>query len=139
MSNQHFSPEISFIVLAKYGVSLAEYYAMGTVGYGIFLPPKRLAQHSFNLAGGDPRGELTVSEHLDAVYSCIQNGWLELLSSAQCECEMMRQQSSPNIKFVEMLEPGVVSFTRKGYVLYRQFILEIFGEDHIRQMDSFWM
>ena len=124
MSNQPFSPEITFTILEKYGVTLAAYYVMCAVGYEIFQTPERLAQTSFNHAEGDPRGEVTVSEHLNAIYRCVKKGWLEILTAEQCEREMARQESSPTIEFVDLLEPGAVSFTQKGYLLFRQIILE---------------
>ena len=139
MTNQSSLEEITFSVLDKYGVSLAEYYVMCTVGYEQFLPLEKLAQVSFDEAQGDPRGEVDISEHLNAIYGCVEKGWFEILSPEKCEREMLRQKSVLDEEDIYFLAPGDVSFTPDGYRMHKQMILEIFGEEHARQMSFIGM
>ena len=125
--------ELTFAVLTKYNVSLAEYYVMCSVGYQCFSSPEKLAQISFNESQGDPRGEVDVSEHLKAIYSCVENGWFEILTAEKCEREMTRQKSALDEEDIYLLEPGDISFTPDGYQMHKQIILEIFGEEYARQ------
>ena len=137
MAQRAFS-DLTFHVLEKYEVSLAEYFVMCTVGYRIFLPPERLAQRSFALAEGDPRGEVALSEHLNAIHSCVEKAWLEILTPEEVEREMTRRQSAAIPEIYDYLKPNTVDFTQEGYCLYRQFIFEIFGAEHIQKKDSDW-
>lgn len=136
--NQPYS-DVTFSVLAKYGVTLAEYYVMGTVGYEIFLPKERLAKCSFDHAEGDPRGEVDVSEHLNAINSCLEKGWFEILTIEKCKAEMARQESVLAPDDVYNVNPGEVSLTNAGYLLYKNIILEIYGAEHVRQMSFMGM
>ncbi len=131
--------ELTFAVLAKYNVSLAEYYVMCAVGHQCFSPPEKLAQVSFNESQDDPRGEVDISEHLKAIYSCAEKGWFEILTAEKCEHEMTRQKSALDEEDVYLLEPGDVSFTSDGYQMHKQIILEIFGEEHAQQMSFIGM
>lgn len=133
-----FSTDLTFEVLEKYKVSLAEYYVMCTVGYRIFLPPERLAQDSFAHAEGDPRGEVAVSEHLNAIHSCVEKAWLEILTPEEYEREMVRRQSAEIPEIDDYLEPNSVDFTPEGYCLFRKIIFEIFGAEHVQKNDSGW-
>ena len=139
MTNYSSLNEVTFAVLEKYNVSLAEYYVMCTVGYEIFLPPETLAKNSLDHARGDPRGEVEVSDHLNAIYSCVENGWFEILSPEKCERDMIRQKSVLDDEDISLLNPGDVSFTQEGYSLFKQIIFEIFGAEHGRQMSFIGM
>ncbi len=89
---------------------------MCTVGYGIFLLPEKLARRSFKLSVGDPCGEPTEEEHLQAIFSCIEKKWLEIVESERQIGE-------------DILEVGVVDFTISGFALFRHIINKIFGND----------
>ena len=128
----------TFHVLEKYKVSLAEYFVLCTVGYRIFSPPERLAQDSFNLSEGDPRGEVALPGHLNAIHSCVEKAWLEILTPEEVEREMARRQSAAIPEIADHLKPNTVDFTQEGYCLYRQFIFEIFGAEHVQKSDSGW-
>ena len=124
-------------VLGGRGASLAEYYVMCTVGYGIVLVPDELASWSVGESRGDPRGEFPVSEHLAAVNSCLEKRWLVILTSEECEREAERRRTSQLLELTDThLAPGAVDFTPEGYALYRDLILNIYGEGHLRSMDS---
>jgi hypothetical protein len=107
--------QLTFDVLSKSNVSLAEYYVMAIVGYGIFLPPETLAWQSFKLGKGDPRGEVSTQEHLQAIFNCIENKWLEVIESERCKGD-------------EVLEVGTIDFTTEGFALYREITNKIYGE-----------
>lgn len=137
MQKRPFS-DLTFRVLEKYKVSLAEYFVMCTVGDRIFSPPERLAKDSFALSEGDPRGEVALSGHLNAIHSCVEKAWLEILTTEEVEREMARRQSAAIPEIYEYPKPNTVDFTQEGYCLYRQFIFEIFGAEHIQKKDSGW-
>lgn len=137
MQKQRFA-DLTFAVLEKHNVSLAEYFVMCTVGNRIFSPPERLAQDSFALAEGDRRGEVALSGHLNAIHSCIEKAWLEILTPEEVEREMARRQSAAIPEISDHLKPYCVDFTQDGYSLYRQFIFEIFGAEHVQNNDSGW-
>lgn len=113
-----FNPQLTFDVLMENDTSLAEYYVMVAVAYGIFLSPEKLARQSFKLADGDPRGTLPEQKHLEAVSRCIEKKWLEIVS-------LERQRGD------DILEIGTVDFTPEGFALYRRITNKIFGEDFV--------
>jgi hypothetical protein len=118
-----FDLQLSSDVLRESRVSPAEYFVMGTVAYGIFLPPEELARQSFKLSKDDPRGDAAEQEHLDALFGCIQKNWLEIVKSE-------RQKGD------DILKVGTVDFTPEGISLYREIIKKIFGEDFVSAYEN---
>ena len=113
-----FNPQLTFDVLRENDASLAEYYVMGTVAYGIFLSPEELARQSLKLSDGDPCGTFPEQTHLEAVSSCIEKKWLETVT-------LERQRGD------DILDIGTVDFTPEGFALYRRIINKIFDEDFV--------
>ncbi len=126
--------EKTFQVLKKHGVSLAEHYVMGTVGYGIWLPADDLAEHTVKLVEGDSRGNFPPHEYLDAVNECIKKGWLKTYAPEMDSVEQQALSQSADSSEMEF-NPGDVKFTKAGYLLHHQTILEIFGEGLGEKLD----
>ena len=127
----------TFQVLQKAGTSLAEHYIMATVGHKIRISPEELAKHTQDLVEGDSRGNFSCEEYLEAIESCIRKGWLQVFAPASYEAEVERQRSSSTPElFDAAFNVGDVEFTKPGYLVYRQTILEIFGQRHVEQGDS---
>jgi hypothetical protein len=125
-------------VLNNNDVSFAEFSVMSSVGYHIFYPPNKLAQVGVKLSEGDLLGEPTLDEHLKAIDSCLEKGWLKILTAEEYEQIIASQQSAVTPEIIDYPEPNTVDFTPKGYSLYRQIIFETFGEEHIQRSDAGW-
>jgi hypothetical protein len=131
--------QITRQALYTHGVSLCEYFLMCTVGYRILLPPAGLIKMSASLSEGDPRGEFTPVHYMAALNACIQKNWLQLVTDDLFQDELNRRLSSGMPEILESsFVPGVIDFTQAGYFLYRQIIIDIFGNAHVDYKDSGW-
>lgn len=131
--NMNWEPKF-FDVLREYGMSPCEHSLMCVVGYRLPLLLDELPEYSATLDSS-----CSESEYADASRSCIQKGWLEILTAEWREREAERQQSSQIPKLLdEGFEHGVVDFTQEGYLLFRKINLRIFGEEHIQYDESGW-
>lgn len=126
-------------VLRACQISLCEHFLMCTVGYGILLPPEKLVQTSASLSEGDPRGEYTSAQYMEALQACIQEKWLQVITEKLYEQEMNSRKTAdvPEIHN-SSFAPGVIDFTEVGYLLHRQVLIDIFGTEHIQYSDSGW-
>ncbi len=117
--------------LAKHGMSLAEHFVLCTVGQRAPLERQALAEHTFSLSSGDPRGRFTLVEYLAAVDSCAARGWLVPLGEEAREASRRELEAVPHLEaereFVERL--GVYDFTPTGWDLHGRMLVEVFGFD----------
>lgn len=117
--------------LAKHGMTLAEHFVLCTVGQRVPLEREALAEHTFSLSSGDPRGRFTLVEYVAAVDACAARGWLVPLGEAAREAARRELESVPHLEhdreFTERL--GVLDFTPAGWELHGRMLVLIFGFD----------
>lgn len=129
----------TFEALQKAQVFLAEHFIMCTVGYRVRLPKQSLARMTKNFVEGDSRGNFSQNEYEEAIDQCISKKWLHTFTPESYEAEVERQRTSqvPEL-FDTAFHVSDVDFTAAGYLLFRQTILDIFGQEHINDADSGW-
>lgn len=108
-------------LIHEFGLSLPEYYILGTVGYDIVVPPDELVRITFSEVKGDIRGEFATEVYVAAIRSCIEKGWLKILDDSDCERDEQRRRQEPHpICNISVYEPGCVEFTEEGASRYIQ-------------------
>jgi len=125
-------------ILAKYQLTLCEFFAFTCPGYDIPLNPKAMASYTVLLVDGDPRGNFTADEYLTAINGMIEKGWLTLATESFCK-EVKKKAGIPELNGFLYFKPGDVIFTTEGYLLDRQMYLELHGVKFLEQKDSFYL
>lgn len=117
--------------LAVHGLSLAEHFVMGSVGYRVNVGPDAIARHALGAHEGDPRGSFTEDEYRAALASCIRHGLLKVLSRDDFDRAArrthLRNTALAADESFEHYAPGHVEFTAEGYRVHQAVIAAIFG------------
>lgn len=115
--------------LVKHGLSLCEHFALCTAGYRVNVPVERFAMESAKLGFGDPRGQPPAEEHVGAVASCIEKGWLRVLSDADFDADGCRKDEGLGAlardEEFQFYRPSHVDFTPAGYALHLRVLDDI--------------
>jgi hypothetical protein len=105
-----------------HGLSLPEYYLMGTAHYRIPLERPRFVRHAaWEFEGGD--WPVFTFDELDAALTrLIDAGLMAILTEGDFEQERARRAVSalPEVGDLDRYRPGHVDFTERGYLLCRE-------------------
>jgi hypothetical protein len=115
--------------LRQHSVSACEYAVLGIVHYRINAPPRGVAEdaHLYSDDAGHP-----LENYLRAVDSCVEKGWLTILTQEDLEREERRRLSSTVPEVIDTSYcPGDVDFTEAGAALYQTLLRELWGPEHL--------
>jgi hypothetical protein len=123
--------------LSAHGLSLPEHYLMCSAGYRVTLPPAAFVSHAFAVTEGDPRGHPTRSELAAALRRLRTRGLLSCLTAAALRADAQRRAVSTLPEVIDIgYRIGHVDFTPEGYVVHREVIRAIHGEDFLARSDA---
>jgi hypothetical protein len=124
-------------VLLEHTVSLAGYQVMCSAGYRVTLPPAMFVSHAFCASEGDPRGQSSLEELAAALDHLQERGLMLCLTDADLREDAERRKTSSVPEVVHMgYQVGHVDFTHRGYVLYREAIRAIHGDEFLLRVDA---
>jgi len=124
-------------VLSAHGLSLPEHYVMCSAGYRVTLPPEAFVSHAFSVSEGDPRGRPARPEFAAALRRLQTRGLMSCLTGAALRADARRRAAS---RVPEVIDTGYrvghVDFTPEGYVVHRDVIRAIHGDDFLARSDA---
>jgi hypothetical protein len=122
-------------------VSECEDAVLTIVYYHFTLPPGGIAEYAklYDDTGVLPYGVHALQEYLRAVDSCIEKGWLTVLTPEYFEQEARRRAGSPLPEVNDdCYRPGDVAFTESGFALYRLLQSEMSDPECLEQEYVGW-
>ena len=124
-------PKRAARILPLHGLSMPGYYLLCTAGYRVSLERQKFIKHAAWEFEGLGWPEVTHDEIASALDHLLEAGLMFVLTELDVQTEKERRAASPVPELDDGVyyQPGHVDFTERGYLLYREVIREIHGDD----------